>query len=55
MSLFTCSLEHRMMDRRSVRAFLNVIEPPMALRVLKCQSGFGSYLLIWLILGRQSK
>lgn len=34
-SLLTCSLEHRMMERRSVRAFLKVIEPPMALRVLK--------------------
>lgn len=34
-SLFTCSLEHRMMDRRSVRAVLKVTDPPMALRVLK--------------------
>lgn len=33
-SLFTCSLEHRMMDRRSFRAVLNVMEPPMAFRVL---------------------
>lgn len=37
-SLLTCSLEHRMMERRSVRAFLKVIEPPMALRVLKWAS-----------------
>lgn len=34
-SLFTCSLEHRMMERRSVRAVLKVTEPPIALRVLR--------------------
>lgn len=35
MSLLTCSLEHLMIDRRSDRAVLNVIDPPMALRVLQ--------------------
>lgn len=33
-SLFTCSREHLIIDSRSVRAVLNVTDPPMALRVL---------------------
>lgn len=46
-SLFTCSREHLIIDRRSVRAVLNVTDPPMALRVLGTKIIWSAATHVW--------